>query len=269
MYPPILVLFPDLARDMLSYRIYGGEGARAKAREHGYEVSMSLSFYFCLLVHQSVCLLSKSVYVFASLTVGCCRRRNYCISPSPPPPPPPLSLSLSLSMNIFTKKGSALSLPSLRSQGWHCPIFPYVLRGWQGWHWPIFPMFLRSGMVLSFATFSELAWTYFPYVLQGLGGPIFPTIFWAGMVLFFPTFSWLAWSCFPYVLMAGMVLFFPTFSSLTWSYFSLCSEGWHDPIFPYVLRAGMVLFSIRSHGWHGPVFPYVLKSDMVLFFAMF
>ena len=44
MYPPILVLFPDLARDMLSYRIYGGEGARAKARDHGYEVSMSLSF---------------------------------------------------------------------------------------------------------------------------------------------------------------------------------------------------------------------------------
>ena len=42
MYPPILVLFPDLARDMLSYRIYGGKGARAKAREHGYEVNDSL-----------------------------------------------------------------------------------------------------------------------------------------------------------------------------------------------------------------------------------
>ena len=40
MFPPILALFPDLARDMLSYRIYGGEGARAKAREHGYEVSL-------------------------------------------------------------------------------------------------------------------------------------------------------------------------------------------------------------------------------------
>ncbi|XP_076437374.1 protein-glucosylgalactosylhydroxylysine glucosidase-like [Babylonia areolata] len=37
MYPPIAALFPSLARAMLSYRIYGGEGARAKAREHGYE----------------------------------------------------------------------------------------------------------------------------------------------------------------------------------------------------------------------------------------
>lgn len=56
MYPPILVLFPDLARDMLSYRIYGGKGARAKAREHGYEVKICLCFFsltirlFCLSV---------------------------------------------------------------------------------------------------------------------------------------------------------------------------------------------------------------------------
>ncbi|KAK7482442.1 hypothetical protein BaRGS_00026259, partial [Batillaria attramentaria] len=37
MYPPILVLFPDLARAMLSYRIYGGDGAAAKAHLNGYE----------------------------------------------------------------------------------------------------------------------------------------------------------------------------------------------------------------------------------------
>lgn len=37
MFPPILALFPDLARAMLSYRVFGGAGARAKALEHGME----------------------------------------------------------------------------------------------------------------------------------------------------------------------------------------------------------------------------------------
>ena len=92
-------------------------------------------------------------------------------------------------------------------QGWHGPIFPmffrvvrvgmhlfsYVLQGCQGWHGPISPSFLRAAMILSFFTLS-LAWSFFPYVLQGLDGFIFHTVFGAGMVLSFPTFSGLAWS---------------------------------------------------------------------------
>ena len=73
-------------------------------------------------------------------------------------------------------------------------------------------------MVLSFATFSELAWTYFPYVLQGLDGPIFLYHF---LGCHGPVF--------PYVLRAGMVLSSPMFSGLAWSCLSVRSQGWQFP----------------------------------------
>ena len=50
---------------------------------------------------------------------------------------------------------------SLCSEGWHDPIFPYVLRAGMvlfsirshGWHGPVFPYALKSDMILFFAMF--------------------------------------------------------------------------------------------------------------------